>query len=152
MIFFYKWLFILSLFVIAFETMYSTPGQPVTKVWTPKSIDFNSYPYGYIFMAGQLLSIAGCVVLTIVPYDSLFIMMTGSAFIQMECLKCTVANIDCIDPKESYKTLMKCVEYHNLILSYLKKIEVIYSLSLMSQLSASIFTICIAIYLWTTNE
>lgn len=117
LILFYKRLFIFSLFMIAAETMYATPMKPVTKVWTPKSVDFNNdQPYGFLFYIGELLSIAGCVVLTIVPYDSLFIMMTASAYIQFECLKCTVLNMDCSNKIEANKELLKCVNYHNLLL------------------------------------
>lgn len=117
LILFYRRLFIASLIVIAAETMYATPMKPVTKVWTPKSVDFNNdQPYGFAFYAGELLSIAGCVVMTIVPYDSLFIMMTGSAYIQFECLKCTFINMDCSNKIEANKQLAKYVNYHNLLL------------------------------------
>lgn len=113
----YRWLFIISIFITAAETMYATSMGPITKVWTPNSVDFNNdQPYAFLFFLFELFSISGCVLLAIVPFDSLFMMMTASAYIQFECLKCTIKNIDCTNKNMANAELSKCVNYHNLLL------------------------------------
>lgn len=118
----YRGLFILSLLIIAGETIYRDHYKPVTRIYTPEHIDINNeLPYALIILVGQLVTVAGCVVVVLVPYDSIFILLIGSSYAQFVCIEETLRYMvvdknDHESDGNEYKRMKKCVKQHNLIL------------------------------------
>lgn len=141
--------------IICITIIFSTPllaGErllPLEMWFFNREYILHATPVYELIYTAQCLSTAVSYVLGLVPFDMLFIALVGCAEVQLDMLRCKLEALAQQD-QDDFEELTKIVQHHNLVLKFLKDVDVYFTRPLLKQYVDAIC--CMGIYIYLEQQ